>query len=173
MARLTIVRTDQEAPNEPMREALRRFLFGVIDGFNKEDRRAWRSFWKRVMGMEPGDMAVAEMLFPRSGPFHRRHMKIEQTVFDAQERFQNFDALRNWIKIGAGHCEWVPGPKGAIVPIPKSIAYASMDDEEFKSFHENAIQFLRGGHAADVLWPHLKGARAAEMMESVLREFSE
>lgn len=172
MARLTIIRTDQEAPDEPMRAALRRFLFGVIDGFNKEDRRAWRSFWKRVMGMEPGEMAVAEMLFPRSGPFHRRHMKIEQTVFDAQERFTDFEMFRDWLKVGAGWVEWCAGPKGGVIPVPKSISYAKADQEEFRLFHGKVIEFLRGPHAARFLWKHL-GDRADEMMDSILREFGE
>lgn len=171
MTTINLMRTDKAMPVNL--DAVSEFLFGVFDGFNRDDRRAWRSFWKRVKGMEPGEMALIEARLPRSGPFHRRHMKIEQTIFDAQERFQNFKALRDWMKIGAGHCEWVPGPKGAIIPIPDSTSYASMDNEEFKVFHENSIQFLRGDRAANVLWPHLKGARAAEMMLVILEGFGE
>jgi hypothetical protein len=169
--KITLCRTDQALPTNL--ESARALLFGALDGFNRDDKRAWRKFWARLFKLEPGEMAVAEMVFPRSGPFHRRHMAIEQSVFDAQERFENFESLRNWMKIGAGHCEWVPGPKGAVVPIPKSISYASIDDEEFRVFHDNTVAFLRGGHAANVLWPHLKGPRAAEMMEVILKGFGE
>lgn len=173
MSAINLMKTDMAPPTEQDRGVLAKFLTGYIDGFNRDDKRAWRRFLKRLMGMEPGEMALIEARMPRSGPFHRRHMAIEQQVFDSQERFQNFKAFRDWVKIGAGHCEWVPGPKGAVVPIPNSISYASMDDNDFSVFHENMIQFLRGDHAANVLWPHLKGARAAEMMDAILQEFSE
>ena len=173
MSKLTLMRSEQPLPEGPAMDAVKGFLFGVVDGFTEPDRKAWNRFWNRVKRMEAGELWNLEMVFPRSGAFHRRHMKIEQSVFDAQERFQDFEAFRCWVKIGAGHCEWVPGPKGAIVPIPKSIAYASMDDQDFRVFHENTIQFLRGDHAANVLWPHLKGQRAAEMMDSILQGFEE
>jgi len=172
MSKITILRTDIAPPDEPMREALRRFLFGVIDGFNKDDKRAWRRFWKRVISMEPGEMLAAEMVFPRSGPFHRRHMKIEQAVFDAQERFEDFEMFRDWLKIGAGWVVWVPGAKGGIVPLPKSISYAKADEEEFRKYHDQVIDFLRGPHAAAFLWRHL-GAGADEMMKSILVGFGE
>jgi hypothetical protein len=144
----------------------------VVDGFNRDDKRAWRSFWKRVMGMEPGEMAVAEMLFPRSGPFHRRHMKIEQSVFDAQERFTDFEMFRDWLKVGAGWVEWCAGPKGGVIPVPKSISYAKADQDEFKKYHGQVVEFLRGPHAARFLWKHL-GEQADEMMDSILRGFNE
>lgn len=174
MSQVTIMRTDKAWPATTLLlDVIRDFLFGVIDGFGRDDKRSWRRIWKRIKSMEAGELLVIDIRMPRSGPYHRRHMAIEQAVFDAQERFQNFKAFRDWVKIGSGHCEWVPGPKGAVVPIPNSISYASIDDNDFKVFHENMIQFLRGDHAANVLWPHLKGDRAAEMMETILAEFEE
>ena len=174
MTQITIMRTDRAMPIiESALDVIRGFLFGVVDGFTRDDKKAWRRIWSRVKRMEAGELLVIDVVQPRSGPFHRRHMAIEQAVFDAQERFQSFKAFRDWLKIGSGHCEWVPGPKGAIVPIPNSISYASIDDDAFRVFHENMIEFLRGDHAANILWPHLKGVRADEMMDAILMEFSE
>lgn len=170
MSKIALVRTDAEWPEEKALESVRAFLFGVIDGFGQDDRRAWRRFWKRVMRLAPGEMAQAEMGFPRSGPFHRRHMAIEQAVFDAQERFSSFDQFRNWLKVGAGWVDWVPGPKGGIVPLPKSISYAKADEEAFQRFHRQVVIFLRGPHAAPYLWKHL-GERAHELMDLILTEF--
>jgi hypothetical protein len=118
-------------------------------------------------------MAAVEMVFPRSGPFHRRHMKIEQTLFDAQERFTDFQMLRDWLKIGAAWVVWVPGAKGGIVPLPKSISYAKADEEEFRQFHSQVIEFLRGEHAAPYLWKHLGKEKSYEMMDSILEGFGE
>lgn len=173
MSKITIMRTRQNMPSEKSLDAARELIFGTLDGFSRDDKSAWRRFWKRLLRLEPGEMAVVETVFPRSGPFHRRHMKIEQTVFDAQERFDDFDhEFRDWLKIGAGWVKWVPGAKGGIVPLPKSISYARADEEEFRRYHDQVIEFLRGPHASKYLWPHLKD-KAPEMMASLLEGFGE
>jgi len=172
MTTITLARTNKDLPPEPALDHVRGFLFGVIDGAHKDDRRAWRRLWKRLMGLEPGEMAVFEAVFPRSGPYHRRHMAIEGAVFDAQERFEEFEQFRVWLKVGAGWVDWCAGPKGGVVPIPKSISYAKADQEEFTRYHEAVIAFLRGPHAAPFLWRHL-GDGAHGMIDSILEEFNE
>lgn len=172
MPEITLVRTDQQKPEGASLEAVKRFLFGCIRGATRDDEKAWNRFWNAVMSKEPGELFDIEAIFPRYTPFHKRHMKIEQTVFNAQERFNNFDMFRDWLKIGAGFVVWVPGAKGGIVPLPKSISYKKADEIEFRKFHDDAMGFLRGEHAAPYLWKHL-GAGAHEMMDSVLREIDE
>lgn len=173
MAKITLIRTGQTMPGEKALDAARELIFGTLDGFSRDDKSAWRRFWKRLLRLEPGEMAVAEMVFPRSGPFHRRHMKIEQSVFDAQERFQDFEQFRYWLKVGAAWVTWAAGPKGGVVPIPKSISYAKADEAEFRRYHVQVIGFLRGDHAAKYLWPHLSPDAAAEMMNTILEGFDE
>lgn len=172
MSAINLMKTDMAPPTEQDRGVLAKFLTGYIDGFNRDDKRAWRRFLKRLMGMEPGEMALIEARMPRSGPFHRRHMAIEQQVFDSQERFQDFEQFRYWLKVGAGWVTWAAGPKGGVVPIPKSISYANADQEEFSRYHEAVIMFLRGEHAAPFLWRHLKDG-SHDMMESILEGFNE
>lgn len=170
MSSINIVRTDKAMPENL--DAASEFLFSVFDGFSRDDKRAWHRFWKRMIGMEPGEMALIEAKMPRSGKYHRRHMAIEQAVFDAQERFQSFEQFRYWLKVGAGWVTWAAGPKGGVVPIPKSISYANADQEEFTRYHEAVMEFLRGQHAARFLWRHLnEGADA--MMNSILEGFDE
>ena len=65
---------------------------------------------------------------------------------------------------------WAAGPKGGVVPIPKSISYAKADEEEFRRYHEQVVDFLRGPHAATFLWKHL-GGQAGEMMNTILDGF--
>ena len=172
MSKIDIVRTDIALPDERALESVRTFLFRCLDGLNQDDKRGWRKFWKRITSMEPGEWVRAEMLFPRSGPFHRRHMKIEASVFDAQDRFDDFDMFRDWLKIGAGWVVWVPGAKGGIVPLPRSISYAKADQAEFEKYHDAVIAFLRGQHAAPYLWRHL-GSQADDMMNTILEGFEE
>ena len=172
MSRIALIRTDQAMPDARSLDAIRGFLFGVVDGFSRDDKSAWRKYWSRVMKLEPGEMTQAEMVFPRSSPYHRRHMKIEQAVYDAQDRFTDFEMFRDWLKIGAAWAVWVPGAKGGIVPLPKSVSYAKADQAEFEQFHRQIIDFLRSGHAAPYLWRHL-GEGAHGMMNEILEGFGE
>lgn len=170
MSKVCLVRTGMEVP--ATLDAVRNFLFGVFDGFRQDDRKGWRKIWKRLMGLEPGELAVIEFVIPRSGPFHRRHMAIISAVFDAQERFEDFDQFWIWLKVGAGWVDWCAGPKGGVVPIPKSVSYAKADQAEFEQYHAKVMVFLRGEHAAPFLWKHL-GNDAHWMVDSILTEFGE
>ena len=170
MSKMMIVRTDHAMLDKGAMAQVGEFLFKVFDGATRDDRSAWRRFWKRLVNLSPGEVANAEMLFPRSGPFHRFHFQIEQTIFDAQERFSDFEMFRDWLKIGAAWVVWVPGAKGGIVPLPKSVSYAKADEEEFRQYHEQVMAFLRGEHAAPYLWKKL-GDGAHEMMRVLLEGF--
>lgn len=173
MPEITLVRTAEPMPSEQELGVIRRFLFGLFKGATDKDDKRWNRFWRMASGKEPGEIFDVETVFPRYTPFHKRHMKIEQDVFNAQDRFKDFDRFRDWLKIGAGFVEWVPGAKGGIVPLPKSISYADTDEQVFREFHANVIDFLRGEHAAPFLWRHLGADKAHEMMDSILQEFRE
>ncbi len=172
MSKIDIVRTDIALPDEKALEYVRTFLFGCIDGLKQADKRGWRKMWKTITSMDAGELMQIETLFPRSGPFHRRHMKIEASVFDAQDRFDDFDMFRDWLKIGAAWVVWVPGAKGGIVPLPRSVSYAKADQEEFKKYHDAVMCFLRGPYAAPYLWRHL-GEKSHDMIDAILNDFNE
>lgn len=172
MATFTITRTNIELPDKNNMEIASQLLFKCFDGFTAQDRARWRRLWKKLIGMEPGEMLVIETTFPRSGPFHRRHMAIEQAVFNAQERFHDFKQFRYWLKVGAAWVTWAAGPSGGVVPIPKSISYRDADEAEFRMYHVQVIEFLRGPHAAKYLWKHL-GDEAHTMMNTILEGFEE
>jgi hypothetical protein len=172
MVEITLVRQAPTAIQEADREAARRVLFGAIDGLGEMGKKRWRRFVNGLFNLEPGEMAEIVTHKARSGAYHRRHFAIEQAVFDAQERFTDFSQYLYWVKVGAGWVTWAAGPKGGVVPIPRSISYTSTEQGEFVEFHEKVMAFLRGDHAAAYLWPHLKD-KADEMMNAVLSEFSE
>uniref|UniRef100_C6BBU1 DUF1367 domain-containing protein n=1 Tax=Ralstonia pickettii (strain 12D) TaxID=428406 RepID=C6BBU1_RALP1 len=171
MSEITLVRMPSAEIPQPDREAARRVLFGAVDGLGEKGKKQWRRFVNGLFNLEPGEMVEIVTHKARSGPYHRRHFAIEQAVFDAQDRFSDFDMYMYWVKVGAGWVTWAAGPKGGVVPIPRSISYTAAEQDEFADFHEKVMDFLRGDHAAAYLWPHLGGARATEMMETILSEF--
>lgn len=174
MSDITLVRQDPLAIPDSDKDAARRVLFGMVDGLGDVNRKRWRRFVGMLFGMEPGEMATIKTHKARSGPFHRRHMKMEQVVFESQERFEDFDrGFRDWLKVGAGHCHWYPGPKGGVFPVPDSTSYANMEEGEMREFHDKSVAFLRTEHAGKTLWRHLSPTARIEMVEGILRRFNE
>ncbi|WP_228534903.1 DUF1367 family protein [Noviherbaspirillum malthae] len=164
--------SDAELTQE-QRQLMRAVLFEMVDGISEADKKTWRRFWNWIMKSGSGEIFSIETWTPRNGRFHRLHMKIETSVFASQERIQNFEQFRTWLKIGAGFVDWMAGPKGGVVPVPRSISYKKCDEDTMRRFHADAIAFLRSGYAQKYLWPHLAAVKAQEMIEGILVRFEE
>lgn len=174
MTEIVLVRRDDGAIPEADREAARRVLFDRVDGLSEAHRKSWRRLWNWLLTKaEPGEMVELRTRRERLGWYHRKHMAMEQRVFDSQERFAHFDQFRLWLKVGAGHVDWLPGPRGGVIPVPKSVGYAAMEQEDFERYHDAVVEFLRSAHAGAALWRHLSPAARTEMIESILAEFDE
>lgn len=173
MSQITLVKQLPVDIPDADRDAVRRVMFGLVDGLGDVGRKQWRRFVNGLISLEPGEMVFIVTHKARSGPFHRRHMAIETAVFEAQEKFTNFEQFRNWLKVGSGFCDWIAGPRGAVIPVPKSIAFDKLEDGEMRQVHDDMIAFLRSEHAGKALWKHLAPTARTEMIESVLKGFSE
>lgn len=169
MTEIVLVRRDTHPISEADAEAAKRVLFGQIDGLSDQHRKSWRRLWNWFMKKaEPGEMVEIKTHRERLGVYHRGHMLMEQTIFDSQEKFDNFRAFRYWLKVGAAFVEWIPGPKGGVVPVPKSISYAELEQDEMEKVHADMVVFLRTAHAQKTLWRHLDAGKRSEMMETLL-----
>lgn len=174
MSEIVLVRQHDIQLPDADKDAARRVLFSALDGLGELNKKRWRRLMGMLFKMEPGEIATIQTHKARSGPFHRRHMLIESKVFEAQERFEDFErGFRDWLKVGAGHCTWFPGPKGGVFPVPDSTSYANMEEGTMREFHDKAMAFLRTEHAQKTLWRHLSVLQRSEMMETILREFGE
>lgn len=170
---IQLIRQQWRAISPHEAEVARRVMFGMVDGLNEDDKRAWRGLWNTLFRMEPGEIVVLHGTMDRSGPFHRRHMSLETKVFNTQEQFSEFGAgFRDWLKVGAGHVEW-RAVDGTLTAVPKSTSYDEIEELEMREFHYNAITFLRTEAARQKLWPHLSDRAAKEMIEGVLKEYGE
>jgi hypothetical protein len=61
--------------------------------------------------------------------------------------------MRAWLTVGAGYADFMPGPKGRMMALPKSIKWEKMEDNEFRELVRAVWQFLRTDHAQQFLWP--------------------
>lgn len=153
---------------EQQRAIVRHVLMDAVGGLDSVNDGRWRRWVNRLLRAEPGEVFELTTLAERSGQFHRRHMAMEQQLFDRQERFVSLNAMRDWLKVASGWVEWLPGAKGNIVPVPKSISYEQCSDDEMREVHEAMLAFLHTPHATRFLWPHLSSHARAAMLESAL-----
>ena len=143
---------------------------GQLVGLSSKDRRAWVRFIGRIRTLADSCITFS-WREPRSGPYHRWAFAQWNAVFSIQDRFSSFDEFLCWIKVGGGHCQFIPHPTRGVVAVPMSIDFASLDQHEF---HEKAgamFDFLRSSHARSVLWPHLDDLASFEMIESAIEAF--
>lgn len=173
MSDITLVRMQAGEIPEAERTVARNVLFGIVDGLGEQGKRQWRRFFNRLMKLEPGEIVEIRTHQERIGWYHRKHMALEQRVFEAQEKFETFDQFRVWLKVGSGFVDWLPGPKGGVIPVPKSISYAKLEQGEMEKVHEDIVAFLRTEHAGRTLWKHLAPMARIEAIEGLLEEFGE
>lgn len=144
---------------------------GKLVGLDEADQRAYGKFIALIKALVPGECVRLAFWIPRSPKFHKRHFAILSAFFKSQEQFDDREQFRMWVQVGSGHCDFVPGPKGRMVALPRSIAWHKLDDAGFTQHHDDMIRFFRSGHFAQFLWPHLPEHEQGEMVEVILQEF--
>ena len=144
---------------------------GRLEGFGECGAKTYNKFLAACRELVPGEMLSFAYRVPRSEKFHRLHFVMLRAFYEAQEQFADDYVFRKWTEVGAGHCEFVPGPTGRMVALPKSISYESLDDVEFEDIHGKVKGFLRSLHARRFLWPHLQEEQTYQTVETILREF--
>ncbi|MES2415111.1 MAG: DUF1367 family protein [Pseudomonadota bacterium] len=171
MSEIILVKQTASDISEEDRATARRVIFSIIDGLGAHGQKQWRRFWNMLFKLEQGEMVEINTHKERIGWFHRKHMALEQRVFESQERFETFDDFRVWLKVGSGFVNWFPGPKGGVIPVPKSISYAKLEQGDMEQVHDDMLTFLRTEHAGKTLWKHLGPMQRVEMIEGILGGF--
>ncbi|WP_025915836.1 DUF1367 family protein [Herminiimonas sp. CN] len=144
---------------------------GKVAGTCEKNQRAYARFVKRMQSLTHQSTLVLKWWEPRSPKFHRFHFAILGDLFKSQDQFDDDDAMRKWLEIGAGYCQMVPGPTGKMCAMPKSIAYEKLDDVEFQEVHAKVRKFMRSTHATRFLWPALDDMQGLQMVDAVLDKF--
>jgi len=168
---IVLVKQTDEPLGEADRAGVRRFLFGHLSGATDKDTRAWNRFVRAMDDAAAGEFFTLKIQRQRNGRFHRLHMVTISAVFKAQERIEDFDQFRLWLKVGSGFVDWMSGPKGGVFPVPKSISFEQCSEEEMRQFHDDVIAFLLTPHAAHYLWPKVDPLAAQQGIDAILKRF--
>ena len=145
---------------------------GKLVGHSDKDERAFAKFRNQQRGMVPGDTIAFSWKAPRSPAHHRMFFGQVGTLFESQEQFDDANKLRQWLTVGAGYCDFVPGPNGRMVALPKSISWEEMDEAEFSELHAAVLTFLWSKHARTFLWPHLNEQQTWDAVQAAVGEGS-
>ena len=142
---------------------------GQLEGFGDKGRRAWQKFRKVVAELEPGETIEFGYHLPRSRRHHRFFFARLQALLERQEAFTDLDHLLTFLKVGAGLVDFMPRSSG-LAAVPKSIAWVSLDEQQFVEATRAIQDFLWTDAAQAALWPHLSEQRRYQMVEQWARE---
>lgn len=145
---------------------------GKLEGVNERHERGYQKWRKTINELTVGDTVCFSFKVPRSGPYHRRFFAIVNRLFDMQEQFVDEKVFLDWLKVGAGHCEFLPGPSGKPMAIPKSIKFEELDQADFEPIAEDIWDFMRSAHCSRFLWPHANVDDSRLAIQEMLDEFS-
>lgn len=142
---------------------------GRLAGFGEKDRRAYDKFRRVVGNLEPGELIQFRYTLPRSPQHHKFFFWRLAELLKRQEVFQELDYLLDWLKIGADFVHWVPSG-GQLVPVPDSIAWEKLDEQQFTEVKRRMWDFLWTPEAQATLWPHLSPEKRHQMIDQWRRE---
>lgn len=143
---------------------------GKLEGFGEIGRRAWQKFRKVLAGMEPGETMGFSYKLPRSPQHHRFVFARLAALLERQSTFEDLEHLLVFLKVGAGFVDFMPGMDGQLVAVPKSIAWTSLDEQEFIEAKRRIWDFLWTDAAQRALWPNLDANQRYSMVDQWVRE---
>ncbi len=168
---IVLVKQTDERLSDADQAVVRRFLFEHLSGVTDKDTRAWSRFCRALNESGSGECFSIKIQRQRDGVFHRKHMGLISKIFKAQERLDDFEQFRLWIKVGSGFVTWLPGPKGGVFPVPRSINFNTCSEDDMREFHDGVVAFLRKSHALKYLWPNVDPELAAAGVEAILSQY--
>ena len=142
---------------------------GKLDGWGEKGRRAWAK-WRKIVGeLEVGETLQFTYKLPRSPRHHRFFFARLAELFAMQERFDSEERFLDWLKVGSGHADLMPGRDGVPCAVPRSISWASLEEQGFIEFTRAMNDFLWTPYAQEFLWPHLTPERRHDMVDAWFR----
>lgn len=96
---------------------------------------------ERIAKLPLGETVEVTIRRERSLPMHRLFFGILSHVAE-NSRFETPDRLLVALKIRLGRYDVCRLPNGRAVPVPQSISFAVMDQEEFQKFFDDAVRLI-------------------------------
>ena len=111
---------------------LRRELFGLVATDDASEAA--------LKSVKMGECVEVKIKKPRNLQQHRLFWKLMETVCQNQEHYKTAEEVCTAFKFACGHYDTLRTKRGDVL-VPKSIAFAKMDQAAFGEFFKNAIDF--------------------------------
>ncbi len=135
-----------------------------LRGSTPADQELWAKFKRKLETMKPGAWLRMEWSSPRNGPHHRKFMALLHLVTENSETYNTIPKALIAVKLAAGYFDPATDPRtGEIVPIPQSISYDAMPQEEFDVFYSAALDGV-----LQVVLPTMSRETADKLMEMIV-----
>lgn len=92
--------------------------------------------------IKAGDEVECEIKRPRNYKFLKKFMALINLCFHNQEQFSNIDDLRAELTIEAGYYVSYYNLQGVETRRPKSISFASMEEDEFEKLYSDVLDVI-------------------------------
>lgn len=119
-----------------------------------------------------GQPVTASVRLPRNGKFHRKFFGMLDVAYsnhdwpELETKFgkvrTSAEMFRRYVIVKAGHYEADMTPHGEIRVVPKSIAWAKMDEAEFSQLYSDVLDVILSEFLTN--WTSGDMDRAVEMM---------
>ena len=96
----------------------------------------------QLQKLKTGEVVLVEYKRPRNVQFHRKFMALVNLVFDNQDKYTNREDLLTELKLQVGHYQEHITLGGKVIYRPKSISFASMDNDEFSTFYSKVVDVV-------------------------------
>jgi hypothetical protein len=111
-----------------------------LRGSTPADHEAWTKFKRGLDAMKPGTYMRIESRRPRHGAHHRKFFALLQLVSENSETYDTVEKALVAVKLVSGYTDpFIDPVSGQLRQLPRSIAYESMDQDEFDKFYSAAI----------------------------------
>ena len=135
-----------------------------LRGSTPADQELWAKFKRKLETMKPGAWLRMEWSSPRNGPHHRKFMALLHLVTENSETYNTIPKALIAVKLAAGYFDPATDPRtGEIVPIPHSISYDAMGQEDFDVFYSAALDGV-----LQVILPTMSRETAEKLMDMIV-----
>lgn len=95
-----------------------------------------------IAKLEPGECIESDTRKARNPAHHRKFFALVNDAFANQEKHRTLEDLLVELKLRCGWYQEHVTSDGKLVYVPKSIAFAQMDQLEFEKFYNEAVTAL-------------------------------
>lgn len=114
----------------------------LIKQLNNSFKIAYDSDYDKLKKIKHGEPYEFEYKHVRNLKFHKKYFALINMVFQNQEMHKNIDHLRRDLTIEAGYYDLRQNIHGEEIKEPKSISFASMDEDEFNDYYGAVIDTI-------------------------------